>query len=882
MAGMQRRISWMMVCATVTLTTRVWADDVTLFAARDTTLYEESPDLSNGLGQYLFTGRNGMRAARRGLLAFEVAGGIPKGAKVTKVVLTLALSRAQDAKTTVNLFRVTGAWGEGTSHGVDTEGDGAPATMGDATWTYRVWPTVPWIHPGGDFEPTVSASTDVLSLGTYTWSSEQLTNDVQSFLDQPESNYGWILVADQVPGAAAKRFDSHDNVAGSGPQLLVSYDPPAVATGACCLVDGSCGMSLDPGGTCEGTYLGSGTTCHPGACPEITGACCTADVTAACEIKKKSECLPDAWQGGFSKCDPNPCPVVMTPYVDALPVPVVATPTEGAVGDVASYELRIAQTRQQLHRDLPPTTVWGFDDGRGAGYPGPTIEAGSGAPVRVTWINDLRDESGALLTQHALAVDHCIHGALTDAPRTVVHLHGGHVPARFDGNPEQTLLPGERATYEYPNQQRAATIWYHDHALGITRLNVIMGLAGFYLIRDDEEKALGLPSGKYEIPLVIQDRTFGPDGSFRYPAKWQESFFGNAALVNGKVNPFLMVDRGKYRFRVLNGSTSRTYSLSRSDDEPIMQIGNDGGLLSESFVRQHVTIAPGERADIVIDFEYAPGEVILENDARSPFPNGGAGPDLPEIMKFVVTGEKGHTAPIPLKLATVPELSEAQSAMTRDFVLQKSPADHCGGDMWTINGAGWGDITERPHLGTSEVWRFINRSGVMHPMHIHSLFFQVLDRQSFKLNGEEMVMQATPTRPERGDRGWKDTVQVGPLEQVRVIARFEDFAGRYPYHCHLLEHEDHGMMRQFEAVAVCGDGALARGIEECDDGNVQSGDGCSATCTIERASPELNAAGGGCGCRLAHRTGGAGGIAVLLGASWVVRNRIRRRRWGKM
>jgi cysteine-rich repeat protein len=236
----------------------------------------------------------------------------------------------------------------------------------------------------------------------------------------------------------------------------------------------------------------------------------------------------------------------------------------------------------------------------------------------------------------------------------------------------------------------------------------------------------------------------------------------------------------------------------------------------------------------VIDFSYAGAEEILRNSARSPFPNGGGGPDLPELMKFKVKDVQGHTKPIPVKLSSSLEtLKESDAVLSRELVLQRATEDHCGSGMWTINGKQWDDITEFPHLGTSEIWRFVNRSGVTHPMHMHMLFFQVLDRQPFKLEGDKVVPSGKPEPPERGERGWKDTVQVGPLEIVRVIARFEDFEGRYPYHCHLLEHEEHGMMRQFEVRAVCGDGARAAPIEECDDGNTQAGDGCSASCKNE-------------------------------------------------
>src|SRR4030095_11319127 len=205
------------------------------------------------------------------------------------------------------------------------------------------------------------------------------------------------------------------------------------------------------------------------------------------------------------------------------------------------YTMRVREVSQQLHSQLPPTRVWGYGStATGATYPGPTILASSGNPVTVTGVNDLRDAQGNLRTTHYLAVDLCMKGPDTEGAtaRIVTHLHGGHVPPESDGYPENTLLPGEQATYVYPNNQQAGTLWYHDHAMGITRLNVIMGLAGFYLIRDPVAHAPGLPCGAYEIPLAIQDRSFHPDGTLKYPAMWMEHFEGDAMLVNGKVWPY--------------------------------------------------------------------------------------------------------------------------------------------------------------------------------------------------------------------------------------------------------------------------------------------------------------------------------------------------------
>jgi spore coat protein A len=390
-------------------------------------------------------------------------------------------------------------------------------------------------------------------------------------------------------------------------------------------------------------------------------------------------------------------------------------------------------------------------------------------------------------------------------------------------------------TYDYPNWQQPATIWYHDHALGITRLNVYMGLAGFYLIRDAAEAALGLPTGLHEVPLVIQDRRFAPDGSLSYPAVWQEHFFGDVVLVNGKVWPYLEVDRGKYRFRMLNGSNARVYRLALSNGAAFFVIGADGGLLEAPRSVTSLTLAPGERADVVIDFAaYAAGtRLVLRNDAPAPFPGDPGVGVVPDIMQFRVVAQTGHTAALPLALTTIAPLPESAAVANRELLLEKT-ADPCTGSAWTINRLHWNDLTEAPQLGTSEIWTFINNSGVVHPMHMHLVFFQVLDRQSYQMIGG--VPTPTGSRPLAAhETGWKDTVQVGPGEMVRVIARFEDFVGKFPYHCHILEHEDHEMMRQFQTETTCGDGARGLPDEECDDGNNAPGDGCSATCTIEAA-----------------------------------------------
>jgi spore coat protein A len=815
------------------------ADVVTIGASRDNTIYSESGAESNGAGDSIFAGRTKDGPIRRALIRFDVAGAVPAGSFVSSVTLTLYLSRTRTQDQTVSLHRLSADWGEGTSEAPGEEGGGAPATPGDATWTQRFYPSTPWSTAGGSFVGTASGATIVGgNTGFYGWSSAGMATDVQSWLDTPAANFGWILLGNEAATRVVKRFESRDsNDAARRPALTITFIPPA-ATGACCAADGGCSVVTDPGGSCGGVYQGAGTSCTPNLCPQPAGACCLPDASATCTEVTAASCTAQAgaYQGDFASCTATQCPVVLTPFVDALPLPAAAVPTSGTSGGVASYTLTMREVQQQLHRDLPPTKVWGFGDGpSGASTPGPTLEATSGLPVTVTWKNDLRDlATGQLRTLHALPVDGCMHGASDASPRTVVHLHGGHVPAAVDGHPESTFLPGQQVTYTYPNLQLPASLWYHDHALGITRLNVMMGLAGAYLVRDPVEQALGLPAGEYEVPLVIQDRSFRPDGSLSYPAMWHEHFFGDTVLVNGKVWPVLNVKRGKYRFRIYDGSNSRTYRLRLSNGAPFQVIGMEGGLLPAPVPTTPITLGPGERADVVVDFApYAAGTAItLLNDAPAPFPGTAGVGVIPNVMKFVVGSATGHTAALPAALRPLDAIDPADAVVTRDFELAKQ-GDACAGTMWTINGLGWDDVTEYPELGTTEIWRFVNRSGVTHPMHMHLVMFQVLDRQAFEEIGGNVVPIGSPVPPPPHEAGWKDTVQVGPNEIVRVIARFERYTGRFPYHCHILEHEDHEMMRQFETVTACGDGVLGQPAEECDDGNLVAGDGCSLACTVE-------------------------------------------------
>lgn len=779
---------------------------ISLPASQDNTLYEEIDGaLSNGKGQHFFVGTTTSGTPRRGVIAFDTSL-IPPGSTVSSATLRLSMSRTRGSTQTVTIHRLNVSWGEGNSRGFGEEGAGDVSQTGDATWIHRFYNTVLWSAAGatGDFVAAPSASTSVGGVGFYNWSGTGVVANVQAWVNDPASNFGWLVKTNEASPTTAKRFDTRQSTLSSvQPSLSVTYTPPPTA-GACCLISGSCVVTTSD--LCiarGGTFQGSGTRCTPNPCPTPTGACCLS--SGICTVVTQAQCLAQSgtYQGDSVPCSGISCPLILTPFVDALPIPGVMQPTTGSAGDTAHYDIAAQEVWQRFHRDLPVSRVWGY----GGAYPANTIEARRGRPITVTWSNDLRDELGQIRTSHFLNVDTCLHGPdmYGDAPRLVTHLHGGVVAPGNDGPPDATIVPGESTLYNYPNNQRAGTLWFHDHALGITRLNVYMGLAGFYLLRDDAELALNLPRGAYEIPLAIQDRTFNPDGSLQYPDMWHEHFFGQFIVVNGKVWPFLEVNQGKYRFRLLNGSGSRVYTLSLSTGAPFWQIGTDLGLLPAPVARFELTLLPGERADVVMDFAGLPAgtEVILNNSAPAPFPGEAGVGVIPNVMKFVVRAQAGSTAPLPTSLVPVPRIAEGLASRSRDFVLQSTPMQtNCGQmNMWTINGLGWDDITEYPRADSIEIWRWINRSGFSHPMHMHLVSFQILDRQDFAVVNNQIVPTGPRVPPSLNEAGWKDTVPATPNQITRVITRFEGgYTGTYPYHCHILEHEDNEMMRQFTVV----------------------------------------------------------------------------------
>jgi len=487
-------------------------------------------------------------------------------------------------------------------------------------------------------------------------------------------------------------------------------------------------------------------------------------------------------------------------FVDPLPIPPVAK-SVGALPHAAGaparpavfYRLTMRQVQTHVHRDLPPTPMWSY----GETVPGPTIEARSGQPVRIEWSNELP-------TKHCFPIDHTLHGAGADQPevRTAVHVHGAKVPPQYDGYPEDWQKPGESVEPIYPLAQDAATLWYHDHAMGIERLNQYAGLFGFFLVRDEAEDKLGLPSGRYEIPLAFADRLFSADGSLYYPdsgdpaAPWIPEVYGDAMLVNGKLTPYLDVEPRAYRFRMLNAANSRTFVFSLSNRQSFHQIGSDQGLLAAPVEVNQVQLSPGERADVVIDFSGAAGQRITINNLSW------------ELMQFRVGQAAGAAAALdlPRTLRTIERMPASVAVKTRLMILREYMDREPKRMLMLLNGTRWHEpVTERPELDSVEIWSFANTTADIHPIHLHLVRFQVLDRQSFDadeyLLSGKLNYRGAPTPPPMTERGWKDTVQTYPETVTRIIVRFEGYVGRYVWHCHLLEHAANEMMRPFEVVA---------------------------------------------------------------------------------
>jgi spore coat protein A len=536
---------------------------------------------------------------------------------------------------------------------------------------------------------------------------------------------------------------------------------------------------------------------------------------------------------------------MLTKYIQPLPLPgagiVVARATPIGTNQYAFTQKEIAR---QLHPNLPPTPLFAYDDGSGlagqAGSFGMAVVAQSGTPLDVSYTNNL-----PTTYPDWIPVDTRLT-PLGNQVRAMTHLHGAFVAADNDGNPAVTpngfgpgQTPGKTQNCHYPNQQPATLLWFHDHALGATRLNVFAGLAAAYILRDDfdtggADNANDLPSGPYEIPLVVQDRQFNPDGTFLYPTSeiegvtWIGEYFGDVMLVNGKVWPFLNVEPRMYRFRILNGCNARILSLDIGGPT-FWQIGAEGGMWDIPVPVKQLVMAPAERADVLVDFSQFAGQTLVIKNHKPHSPVSNPAPQLPQVMQIRV----GTTVSQPGPTSIPPGLVGGRKAdvmgtiaATRYITLNEIDVDE---PTWflNLNGLHFEDpITETeptPKVGTVEDWVYINMTGDTHPMHTHLVTFQVMGRTPFDVeayeednedpNGNGVPGGIDPSTyatgpeepPDPTERGFKDTVKANPGYFTRIRTKFDLPTGvtapqTYVHHCHIVEHEDNDMMRPFTVI----------------------------------------------------------------------------------
>ena len=443
-------------------------------------------------------------------------------------------------------------------------------------------------------------------------------------------------------------------------------------------------------------------------------------------------------------------------------------------------------------------------------YLGPIIRVRRGQRVRIHFGNNLPAQS-------------------------IVHWHGLHVPDTADGHPRHAIKPDQTYIYEFEVRNRAGTYWFHPHPHRQTGPQVYRGLAGLFLVSDDEEAAAGLPTGANDIPLVIQDRTFDADNQLVYLTNGMMDqmmgFLGGDILVNGRPDFTLPVATRVYRLRLVNGSNSRIYKLAWQNGAPLTVIATDGGLLEKPIQREYITLAPGERVDLWVDFrDYQVGtELQMRSLAFSGAEAGGMmgadgmghnmGGMRQSMMGGMMNNPLANGAPFPVftvrveraetDTLTLPErLAVVERHQVAEAVNSANPRLfrlYMANMNWTLNGRTFEmegvTAEETVQLNTLEVWEFVNepgRGGMMadfmaHPIHIHGLQFQVLGRQV----APEQATNWESVRAGYVDEGWKDTVLLMPGERVTVLLKFEDYQGLFLYHCHNLEHEDMGMMRNY-------------------------------------------------------------------------------------
>lgn len=491
-------------------------------------------------------------------------------------------------------------------------------------------------------------------------------------------------------------------------------------------------------------------------------------------------------------------------------------------------DLELTLKATQAVRQLLPgdaTTVWAYEGNVSTGdsvslqtlsdtYLGPILRVRRGQKVRVNFVNDLPEQA------------------------SIIHWHGLQVSEDNDAHPRYAIKPGQTYVYEFEIINRAGTYWFHPHTHGLTAEQVYRGLAGLFIVSDDEETQAGFPTGAQDVPLIVQDRTFDARNQLVYTGMSDMlgsmmGFLGQKIVVNGRPDFVLEVATRIYRLRLLNGSNSRIYKLAWGDGTPLTVIATDGGLLEQAVERPYVMLAPGERIELWADFSRRkvgeavvlmtqrfegaenPGSMASASDSMSGMDHSGmtmdSGSDTPPlgtetpILTVRVVQQEVETLTLPEKLS-VPGFLKLEEALNASS--PRPLALTLNGMSWVINGRGFNmdEAAETVKLNTTEIWEIRNEknpgammdaNGMAHPLHIHGVQFQVIHRQVMP----DLKAGWDTVRAGYIDEGWKDTVLVMPGESVRLLMRFRDFTGKFVYHCHNLEHGDLGMMRNFEVVA---------------------------------------------------------------------------------
>ncbi|KAI4381480.1 hypothetical protein MLD38_007549 [Melastoma candidum] len=503
----------------------------------------------------------------------------------------------------------------------------------------------------------------------------------------------------------------------------------------------------------------------------------------------------------------------------------------------------------KFHRDLPPTRVFAYGRSKSkATVPGPTIESLHRVDTFVTWRNHLP-------SKHILPWDPTIPTAIPPRMKgipTVVHLHGGILEPQSDGHADswftarfQSRGPTwTKKKYHYPNNQQPGNLWYHDHAMGLTRVNLLAGLVGAYVIRHPEvESSLGLPSApEFDRTLVVFDRSFRADGSIYMNStgnnpsihpQWQPEYFGDAIIVNGKAWPYLVVQRRKYRFRIINASNARFFKFFFTNGLGFVHVGSDSAYLRSPVYVNETLLAPSEIADIVVDFSGSKSdEAILANGAAYPYPSGDPVNEAnSKVMKFIIREERVvDSSRVPGKLIEYPLADVSQATRTRYITMYEytSPTDEP--THLYINGRAYEErVTETPREGTTEVWEVINLTEDNHPLHIHLGLLAVVKQteivglEEFKACMErrnnarvchvERHASGRRSEAEEHERGWKNVYKVMPGHVTTMLVRFSYIHSAnssysfdptaepgYVYHCHILDHEDNVMMRPLKII----------------------------------------------------------------------------------